>query len=211
MAKDKSNKKVDNRSILEVITNEIIRLVSLFIILNLVQYFVDSSIYTSSDKLKLLTNNVIILASSIVSFFVINFIRIFTKPIRIKVDLVNKATGNSVTTIFHSYPGREDSETLVVKVTFNNTNSIWKHVAYKYIVNKKVELHIFDEWPEPIIICQPICSQHKNIKLSNKGAVIKLDFYLQNNLINNVKHEISFEFIIKENRDAPVHGVTAGV
>lgn len=138
------------------------------------------------------------------SALIFNFKYLIFRPIKIKVEMINKLTGKKEADIVdRNRRIEEDTATVSVKVLVKNSQSIWNSILYKILKNKEIKLKLYTVGViegEESFIYQPI-QIVSNINNEFMKVIVGLDDIILENLRVNQNYAFEFEYCIKTNRD----------
>lgn len=150
----------------------------------------------------LIKDNILIIITSLIYFFVLFLFNRIKRPIRISVSLKNFCDPSRHTALYRTGLNREDTKTVVVHIEIKETNSVWNSLALKMLKNKNIYVQIESLPKNQSLICQPL-QITKDIKVLGDGFLININNLIYGNLENRIYLDMQYKFIVEENRDYP--------
>lgn len=143
------------------------------IIISAMFLFLNGIFYSKTVWWSKVTDIIVIAATSITYFLILNVLLIFRRPIHINVELTNLKDDKNLTVLRDGGRQREDYSTIVVHVEIGEINSCWSKLALSFIKKRSIKLWICTE---PQDICA--YSFDKSFYywlLKNSGQVLQIN------------------------------------
>lgn len=153
------------------------------------------------------TNFLVILLTSVIYLLIASFVYIFKRPIQVNVELANYKTQENETQI-RNYTKKESLfNTIIIKMSITERESVWSKIALRIIRNKKIFLGFFINPHNNGLICLASQLNRKIVEQVEQGFYLCINDHLYSNLSYSVPVTEEFNFIIDKNRDISVNNV----
>ncbi|GEM_PF-6995998 len=160
----------------------------------------EGGLFLEDDLINQVKENTVLLLTSVTYLIIVLITKLFVRPINIEVNLINSSTEENNTKLYSQGVEREDTKTIITKLTMSRTGSLWNKVALKFIKTKKLSIEFCVGPEKEKLILQPIICDN-NIRITQYGFSIDLNSLIESNLRDNVSFTIPYKFIVQENRD----------